>query len=233
MIKDKSILCIVPARGGSKGIPNKNLKSLLGKPLIAHTIEESLRSVYIDRIIVSTDSEEIGKVSTEYGAEVPFLRPNELAKDDTPGIAPVVHVINWIKENESIAYDYVCLLQCTSPLRRIEQVDEAIERIVGGGEDTLVSVCESKENPYWMKEIKDGYLEEFIVQENQYTRRQDIPKTYSLNGAIYIGKTKTILKEGNFLLDKTIAFIMDRASSVDIDDMLDFKFVEMLMEETR
>ena len=148
VINGKSVLVIIPARGGSKGVPKKNIKSLNGKPVISYTIEEAKKSKYIDRIVVSTDNKDIAEVSKNYGAEVPFLRPSELAKDDTPGIDPIIHCINWLKENEKYLPDYVCLLQCTSPFRRVQQIDEALERLIYENFDSLVSICESEVTPY-------------------------------------------------------------------------------------
>lgn len=227
----KKILAIIPARGGSKGIPRKNIKVFNNKPLIAYTINEALKSKYIDRVIVSTEDDEIASVSKYYGAEVPFLRPKELSADSTPGIDPIIHCINWFNQNENYYPDYVCLLQCTSPLRKTKHIDEALEKIIYNESDSLVSVCESEISPYWMKKIEDGKMKDFLDATKFYSRRQDIPKVYRLNGAIYISKTESLLNNKSFHTENTLPYVMDRITSIDIDDMVDFKFAEFLMKE--
>ena len=228
---DKRILAIIPARGGSKGLTRKNVKDLVQKPLIAYTIESAKNSKYLDRIIVSTDDDEISSVSKSYGAEVPFIRPIELAQDDTPGIEPILHCLNWLLIEQDYVPDYVCVLQCTSPLRNNHQIDEAIEEIFEKNADSIISVYESDKSPYWMKKIENGKLKSFLYKNKDYTRRQDIPKTYMLNGAIYICKTKLLIKNRSWYSENTIPYIMDKNTSVDIDDINDFRFVEYLMKE--
>ena len=231
MYKNKTIFAMIPARGGSKGIPYKNIKNLNGKPLIAYTLEEGLGRGYLDSVVVSTDDEKIAAVSKKYGAKVPFLRPAALAQDNTPGIDPVLHYIKWLSVHEACLPDYLCLLQCTSPLRKCEQINAAIAMLIDSGADSLVSVCESECSPYWMKKIEDGRMKDFIEPSFDYARRQDLPAVYRLNGAIYIAKTEVLLKNKNWYTDNTLAYVMDRLSSVDIDDMLDFKFAQWLMQE--
>ncbi|EKQ51122.1 MULTISPECIES: acylneuraminate cytidylyltransferase family protein [unclassified Clostridium] len=228
-----NIIAIIPARGGSKGIPRKNIKEINGKPLISYTIAEAKKSHYINRIIVSTEDEEIAQISQKYGGEVPFLRPRELAEDNTPGIDPIIHCINWLKENENYDPEYVCLLQCTSPFRKFNQINEAIERLISENADSIVSVCESEISPYWMKKINDGKMQDFMDDIPFYARRQDVPKVYRLNGAIYIAKTSVLLAKQNWYTESTLAYVMDRNSSIDIDDMTDFKFAEYLMKENK
>lgn len=230
MIGNKLVVAIIPARGGSKGIPRKNIRDLNGKPLISYTIEEALKSKYIDRVIVSTEDLEIAKISKSFGAEVPFLRPKELAQDDTPGIEPIIHAINYLLNDEKYNFDYVMCLQCTSPLRNSNQIDEAIDEIYKKDADSAVSVCESEVNPYWMKVIKDGKMIDYISDNKFYARRQDLPTVYRLNGAIYIAKVGIILKNKNWYTDNTVPIIMDKISSVDIDDEIDFKFAEFLLK---
>lgn len=231
MINGKLILAIIPARGGSKGIPKKNIKELNGKPLIAYTIEETKKSKYVDRIIVSTDDKQIAKISRSYGADVPFIRPKELAQDDTPGIEPIIHCIESLKKNENYTTEYVCLLQCTSPFRKAEQIDEALERIACKNSESLVSICESEVSPYWMKKVENDAIEDFLDNEPFFSRRQDIPKVYRLNGALYIAKTVFLLDNKNWYTKNTLPYIMDRLTSVDIDDIVDFRFAEFLIKE--
>ena len=186
-------MAIIPARGGSKGIKRKNIRILNGKPLISYTIEQALKSKYIDRVIVSTEDLEIAEISKSFGAEVPFLRPQELAQDDTPGLEPIIHAVNYLNGEEKYFFEYVMCLQCTCPLRKAKDIDNSIEEINKKNADALVSVCESEVNPYWMKTIQDGKLVDFIKTNVDYIRRQDLPKVYRLNGAMYLAKTKVIL----------------------------------------
>lgn len=230
MIGNKKILAIIPARGGSKGINGKNIKELNGKPLIAYAIEEALKSKYIDKLIVTTEDKEIAEVSKRFGAEIPFLRPEELSADDTPGIQPILHAVNWFIEKE-IYFDYVMCLQCTSPFRKVYQIDDSIEKLFNEGSDSIISLCESEANPFWMKKIENGYLKDFLSNNTFYARRQDIPKVYSLNGAIYLANTEILLRYNNWYTENTIPYIMDKLSSLDIDDIFDFKFAELLMKE--
>ncbi len=231
MIIDKKILAIIPARGGSKGIVGKNIKELNGKPLIAYTIEEAKKSKYINRIIVSTDNEEIANVSKKYGAEVPFLRPLELAQDDTPTIECVIHMLNVLKENENYIPDYVCLLQCTSPLRTFNDIDGTIEKLLSTGLDSAASVCEVEVNPYWTNIFNGERLEYFLKDGKKISRRQDLPKIYRLNGAVYVAKYDVLKNEMTFESEYTTGYVMDKNSSIDIDDIVDFKFAELLMKE--
>lgn len=232
MIENEEIVAIIPARGGSKGIKNKNIKLLAGKPLISYTIEEACKSKYIDRVIVSTDDEKIVEVSLKYGAEVPFLRPKELAQDDTPGIEVILHAIKWLEEKENYKPKYVMCLQCTSPLRRVHHIDKAIEMIKEKQAPALVSVCESEVNPYWMKVMdKNNRLIDFIKTNANFYRRQDLPTIFRLNGAIYIAEREILLERKTWFLEETIGYIMERYSSIDIDDIVDFQFAEFLIKK--
>ncbi|ACA55836.1 MULTISPECIES: acylneuraminate cytidylyltransferase family protein [Clostridium] len=227
------ILAIIPARGGSKGVSKKNIKEINGNPLISYTIKEATKSKLISRVIVSTEDKEIAEISRKFGAEVPFKRPIELAQDDTSGIEPIIHCIHWMMENEKYKPDYICLLQCTSPLRTYKNIDECIEILLSNDADTIVSVCESEVSPYWMKRVENGILKDFLDDEPFYARRQDLPKVYRLNGAIYIAKTEVLLKNKSWYTNKTLPYVMDKISSVDIDDILDFKFAEFIMKENK
>ncbi|WP_416176248.1 cytidylyltransferase domain-containing protein [Clostridium sp.] len=232
VINNKKVLAIIPARGGSKGIPRKNIKNINGRPLISYSIEEARKSKYIDKLIVSTEDSEIAKISKKFGAEIPFLRPKELSKDTTPGIEPILHAVSWFK-NKGITFDYVMCLQCTSPFRKYSQIDKAIEVLIEKNGDSIVSVCESEITPYWMKKIEYGKLKDFLDNNIFYSRRQDAPKVYRLNGAIYMTKTDVLIKYKNWYTENTLPYVMDEISSIDIDNMLDFKFVEFLMKENQ
>jgi CMP-N,N'-diacetyllegionaminic acid synthase len=225
VIAGEKILAIIPARGGSKGVPRKNIRLLAGKPLIAWTLDEAKKSKYIDRLILSTEDEEIIKVASEYGCEV-LKRPVELAQDDTPGIEPVIHAINTLKED----YDYVILLQPTSPLRSVNNIDGCIEQCISRGAPACVSVIEVQQSPYWMYHLDDDMkLKSFVQNSEAINRRQDLPKVYVLNGAVYVAKSVFIMEHKSFLTEETAGYIMSRENSVDIDTELDFAYCEWLI----
>jgi CMP-N,N'-diacetyllegionaminic acid synthase len=236
MYHEQSILAIIPARGGSKGVPRKNIKLLAGKPLLAWTIEAAKNSKYIDRIIVSTEDEEIRDIALACGAEVPFLRPVELAQDDTPGISPVLYTIKKLSEQNKRNYDLIFLLQPTSPLRNEKHIDEAIEMLLNNSEhfDSLISVTELEHPVYWNRIVGSKMeLKNFIQydQEIKY-RRQDFNQLYRLNGALYLAKTKLLLEQETFETKRTMAYIMDRKCSIDIDSQDDFQLAEMMMNRS-
>ncbi|MCY6483562.1 acylneuraminate cytidylyltransferase family protein [Clostridium aestuarii] len=230
MYKDKKILAIIPARGGSKGIPYKNIMDICGKPLIAYTIEAAKKSKYIDYTMVSTDDSKIKEVSLKHKASVPFLRPEQISNDSAKSIDVVIHGINFLSEKGE-CFDYVILLQPTSPLRNCNDIDNAIEVLMNSKEDSLISVCEVDENPAIMRTIKDNRLEPIIEFTGDNLRRQELPKVYIFNGALYINKVRMLLEEKNFFNEKTLPYIMKREKSVDIDSMLDAKLVELILKE--
>ncbi|MEN6348192.1 MAG: acylneuraminate cytidylyltransferase family protein [Syntrophomonas sp.] len=228
MIDGKSVLAIIPARGGSKGIPHKNIRNLAGKPLIAWTIEEAKKSRCIDRLILSSDDEEIIRVAKEWGCEVPFIRPAELAQDDTPGIDPVIHAINTLDE----IYDYAVLLQPTSPLRIVDDIDNCIRQCLRLGAPACVSVTEAQQNPYWMYKLdKDMRMSPVINQSSEINRRQDLPRFYVLNGAVYVAEVNYLTEHKSFLTTATLAFPMPAIRSIDIDTELDFSICSYLAME--
>ena len=220
------ILAIIPARGGSKGVPRKNIRDLAGKPLIAWTIEEAKKSKYIDRLILSSEDDEIIEVAKKYGCEVPFKRPIELAQDDTLGIDPVLHAIE-----QCPGYDYVVVLQPTSPLRTVEDIDGCIEKLISSGVDFCVSVTEPEKSPYWMYTLENNQMAPLLPQETLIARRQDLPKCYSLNGAIYVARINSFIEEKSFITTNTMAYVMSQERSFDIDTIVDFKICEYLIEE--
>ncbi|GKX65523.1 cytidylyltransferase domain-containing protein [Inconstantimicrobium mannanitabidum] len=231
MINDKNILAIIPARGGSKGLPRKNVKELDGKPLISYTIEEAKKSKYIDRIVVSTEDEEIAKVSKQFGAQVPCLRPQELAEDYSTSVDCVLHMLKWLKYSENYTPDYVCLLQCTSPLRDSDDIDGAIEKIIEIGMDAVVSICEAEVNPYWTTILNGDKLEYFLEEGRKITRRQELPKVYRVNGAIYLIETKVFVENKTFEPENLTGFIMNNNRSIDIDNNEDFMLAELLIKQ--
>ncbi len=220
-----NIIAIIPARGGSKGIPKKNIKELCGKPLIAHIIETALKVRELDRVIVSTEDKEIAKVAKKYGAEVPFIRPKELARDETPTLPVLQHTVKYLEEKENYRPDIVVLLYATSPLLRAERVSEAVGMLKEGGFDSILSVIEDRGH-YWIKK-EDNYerLYPKVLKNRQFTE-----PLFNENGAIYICK-RDLLMEKNEIVGGKIGFlVMKRDESIDIDELLDFEIAEFLMK---
>ena len=230
MYKNKKIIAIIPARGGSKGIPSKNIIDIYGKPLIQYSIECARESKYIDRTIISTDDLKIKEVSERCGGDVPFLRPSELAQDTSKTIDCLVHAVNWLKEHGE-EYDYLVLLQNTVPLRKSWQVDEAIEKLFSGNERSLVSITEVEENPVLMRTLNEDGTVKNMLQLNSTMRRQDFPKFYRVDGAIYIQKLDEYFNLNTSLNDGKLAYIMEEKYSVDIDTYLDIKKIEYYLEK--
>lgn len=227
MIDGKQVLAIIPARGGSKGLPRKNILPLAGKPLIAWTIEAARDSRYIDRCIVSTDDHEIARVASEWGGDVPFLRPGELALDSTPTRDVVLHAINLVA-----GYDYIVVLQPTSPLRLSEDIDGCLEAMVQANSATAVSVTEADKPPYWMYRLKPGgRLVPVMECGTPLFRRQDAPTIYVLNGAVYAGTPGAYMKDEPFVRGDTVGYPMPKERSVDIDTELDLKLCEWLLAQ--
>ncbi|WP_203245958.1 acylneuraminate cytidylyltransferase family protein [Sporosarcina beigongshangi] len=227
MINDKKVLAIIPARGGSKGVLRKNIKELAGKPLIAWTIEEAKKSKYIDRLILSSEDDEIIKIAKEFGCEAPFVRPSELAQDDTPGIIPLLHALE-----EVIGYDYIVSLQPTSPLRIVDDIDACIEKMIATRSPACVSVAEPTNSPYWMYTVDEKEnMVPLIKQDNLTTRRQDLPSVYLLNGAVYVAEVTWLKQTASFLTAETTAFIMPNNRSHDIDTEEDFLLVDSLLRK--
>jgi N-acylneuraminate cytidylyltransferase len=229
MIDKKEVLGIIPARGGSKGVPRKNIRELAGKPLIAWTIEEGKKSAYIDRLILSSDDEEIMEVAKKWGCDVPFVRPDELAKDETPGVEPVLHALNTLSE----PYHYIVVLQPTSPLRRVDDIDRCLKLCVDTHSPSCASITESDKSPYWMYTLeKKGRLRAILKSEKKYSRRQDFPKVYALNGAVYVAKTEWVKKYKELVSSETIGYIMPKSRSLDIDNEIDFQICRIFLSNS-
>ncbi|WP_169084611.1 cytidylyltransferase domain-containing protein [Paenibacillus sp. PL91] len=228
MINNKKVLGIIPARGGSKGVPRKNICEIAGKPLIAWTIEAGNKSEYIDRLIVTSDDLEIIGVAKEYGCDVPFIRPQQLAQDTTPGIDPVLHAIDKLPD-----YDYIVLLQPTSPLRMAEDIDGSIEKMMESDAPSCVSVTKVDKSPYWMYSLQENnHMQLLIPQEKVPSRRQDLSDAFVVNGAVYVAESKWLLNNKSFLRDETVAFVMPKSRSYDIDTEEDFILCEALMRRS-
>ena len=223
-----SLLAIIPARGGSKGIPRKNIKPLAGKPLIGWTIDTAKQANCIDRLVVSTEDEEIASVARQLGADVPFMRPAELAADETPGTAPVLHAISQLPD-----YEWVLLLQPTSALRSAADIDGIWQFCQEQGAPSAVSVCEVSKHPYWMYQCDPTHrLEPFVKGRPDVTRRQDLSAACALNGALYLARTEWLLKQSGFIGPETLGYIMPPERSVDLDTPQDWRWVEFLIEQS-
>jgi CMP-N,N'-diacetyllegionaminic acid synthase len=227
VLNGKTFLAVIPARGGSKRLPRKNVLDLAGKPLIAWTIEAAKQSKYIDHFVVSTDDQEITDVSKQFGAEV-LTRPGELATDTASSVDVVLHSINAQQKQ----YDYVILLQPTSPLRTAQHIDEAIELLFEKNANAIISVCETDHSPLWSNTLpEDGNMDNFIREEVKGKRSQDLPTYYRLNGAIYIVNLQELTKEKSFFNKSySVAYIMDICSSLDIDRKYEFELAKVLVK---
>jgi CMP-N-acetylneuraminic acid synthetase len=227
MYKKKTFLAIILARGGSKRLPKKNILDLDGKPLIAHTINAGLKSKYIDKVIVSSDSDEILNISKKFGANI-LKRPDELANDTATSFDALKHTILNNKN-----YDYVILLQPTSPLRDEKHIDEAIELLNSKNADGIISISEMEHSPLWSNTLDDNLsMNNFLKDEILNKRSQDLKTYYRLNGAIYIAKTTKLLEKGTFFLKENIyGYKMDKESSIDIDTKFDFLIAKTIFSE--
>jgi CMP-N-acetylneuraminic acid synthetase len=232
MPTERNFLAIIPARGGSKRLPRKNVLELAGKPLIAWTIEAGLQSKYIDRVVVSTDDAEIAQVARRYGADVPFMRPEHLAKDDSASVDVLKFTLREL-EKHAERYRYVVLLQPTSPLRNAAHIDAAIELLRDRQADAVASVAELDHPLEWSNILPENLsLDGFLPARYRGLRSQDLPKRYRLNGAIYISSVKRFWQEGALIYDgNAYAYIMDRRVSIDIDDETDFLLANVFLEK--
>ncbi|SEP70685.1 N-acylneuraminate cytidylyltransferase [Ectothiorhodospira magna] len=224
------LLAIIPARGGSKGISRKNIKPLAGKPLIGWTIDQAMQANSIDRLIVSTEDEEIASVARQMGVDVPFMRPAALAEDDTPGIFPVLHALEHLPD-----YDWVLLLQPTSPLRTAEDIEGIVKLCLSSPESTsAVSICHVDKHPYWMySKDASGTLYPLIPDRPEITRRQELPDAYALNGALYLARTDWLIRNRSFLGKETLGYLMPQERSIDLDTPLDWQLAEYFINNKR
>ena len=226
-MSNNNFLAIIPARSGSERLQDKNKLNLCGKPLISWTIEAAKRSKHINKIAVSSDDSEILKIAKESSVEI-ISRPDELASNTATSIDVIKHSLEILD-----GYEYVILLQPTSPLRNYRHIDESIKFLKQKNADAIISVCETDHNPLWSNTLdRNLSMSNFIENEQSNKRSQDLEKFYRLNGAIYICKTKNLLEENTFFIKKNIfAFLMDKKSSIDIDDKLDFEIATIYMSQ--
>jgi CMP-N,N'-diacetyllegionaminic acid synthase len=219
-------LALIPARGGSKGIPRKNIQPLAGKPLIAWTILAALDCHEFDRVVVTTDDEEIADISKLWGAEIPFMRPAELARDETPSMDVVLHALHHLPQ-----FDAVVLLQPTSPLRSKADIEACLAMANAQQADCVVSVSEPTQSPYWMFKLDENGRLNKLLATNDITRRQDLPPVYAINGALYFARTDWLLRNKTFLSQETLGYVMSAEKSLDIDTPFDWKLAELLLSE--
>ncbi len=225
-LQSNRVLALITARGGSKGLPRKNVLPAGGKPLIAWTVEAAISAKCVDRVVLSSDDDEIMAAAKAAGCDVPFCRPPYLASDMASSIDVVLHALDQLPR-----YDYVILLQPTSPLRTAADIDAAFELMLEKSAPSCVSICEADQSPYWMYRLSnDGKLQGLLTTENA-TRRQDLPPVYILNGAIYIARTEWLRSTKSFLNSATIAYEMPKERSLDIDNADDFNLFRLKLND--
>lgn len=224
------MIAIIPARGGSKGLPGKNILPFCGKPLIAWTIEAALECKSLDRVIVSTDSEEIADTARTYGAEVPGLRPAELARDTSSAVDVFIYLWKTLTGDSYTDSTPFVILQPTSPLRKPGDINEAIKIFDEKQADSVISVSEAAHPPVWAKKIdREGILSDYFETSKSLSNRQQIPPAFMPNGAIFILKRELVIKNRNYYSDKTYPYIMPFERSFDIDNIWDFRIAEFIM----
>jgi CMP-N-acetylneuraminic acid synthetase len=232
MYQDHKIVCVIPARGGSKGLPGKNIKELNGKALIAYSIEQARCSKYIDRVIVSTEDRKIADVSIKAGADVPFMRPEELAGDNVATIDVLLHAVEWLEEVDGYDFDILVLLHANTPLRAVSDIETCIELLVAEHPDNVFSVTECHRNPYFNMVEVSGNGDVSLVKEGDYRSRQAAPLVYDLNSSIYVWWKEVLKKKKKVIMEKSRVFVMPKERSIDIDDYFDFRVAEMVMTDS-
>lgn len=231
---DRQVLALIPARGSSKGVPRKNIRLLAGKPLIAYSIEVARSSRLITRVIVSTDNDEIAAVAHQYGAEVPFMRPVELAQDDSPEWLVWQHALRFIEAEQGLPDVFVCVSP-TSPLRTVEDVDVCIRELLTSDADLVLAVKPADRNPYFNLVVLDeaGYAQLVIPSARTIFRRQSAPKVYDMTTVAYAARPEFILRANAVFEGKVKAVVVPVERALDIDTELDFRLAEFLMGRTR
>ena len=227
------ILCTICARGGSKGVKNKNIKKINGKPLIAYTIEQAKESKLFEHVVISTDSDDIASIAKEYGAEVFFKRSTEMASDTAGKLDVIKDAFVRSEEHYGCKFDYLVDLDATAPLRDVKDIIDSFQQFVDNDNDNLITAMPSRRSPYFnlIEQDKSGKIYLSKTLDSSVVRRQDAPKSYDMNASIYIWKRDSILNEKSLFLEKTGLYIMPEERSIDIDSELDYKFVGFLMKE--
>lgn len=234
MTKSNRIIAVTLARGGSKSVPRKNIRPILGVPLIAYTIAETLRSKLISRYIVSTDDEEIQKVATQYGADAPFLRPAEYATDTASTISALKHAVEWVEKEEGLKYDYIVEVMCTNPMKTASDIDAVIQKLVDTGADSVIAVHKLEDHhPIRIKKIVDDKIVDFCLPEIPETRRQDLkPDAYIRSGSIYGARRDHMMIEGRrYGTENSRPYILPPERAVNVDTENDFLVAEQLMNK--
>ncbi len=228
------ILYIVTARGGSKGIPKKNIKEIGGIPLVAYKIIAAKKTKYDKRVIVSTDSYEIAEVARQYGAEVPFMRPDYLSSDIANSMDVIVHAINWIDENDNEKYDYVCMLEPSSPFMSYSRMNEAFDIMIERDSDTMLGMKEADISSAFIHQLDDNgnmSIHYESIKNMKSVRRQDQAKEYTMNGCIYAAKYEYFKKNRLFHSKKSVPYIMPEELSIEIDTPINLEFARFLVEK--
>ena len=230
--KSPRVLGITLARGGSKSVPGKNIRPVLGVPLIAYTIYEALKSKWISRLIVSSDDREIRCTAIEYGAEAPFVRPDELATDTASALSADQHAVTWAEEDEGQKYDYVVELMCTNPMRTSDDIDKVVEKIIKTGADSVIGVTKLEDHhPIRIKKIVDDRITDFCLPEIPETHRQQLkPDAYIRNGSIYACKRDLLMNGHRYGTENSRPYIMPSEQSVNIDTEIDLIVAEILLK---
>lgn len=218
------VLALIAARGGSQRVPRKNIKLAGGKPLIAWTVEAAMQASCVTRCVVTTDDSEVAEVAIRYGADVPFMRPVELAQANSTSMDTVIHCLRWLEQNENYIPDYFIFLQPTSPLRDSTDIDRAFEVFQKQKIEAMVSVAAVREHPRWIYDIKSDGKMELVIKDAQFPESM-----YAPNGAIYIYKVKNFLQTKQWLPEATFAFVMPPEKSIDVDTPFDFKIADLLL----
>lgn len=233
--KNKQILVIIPARGGSKRLPGKNIKKIGGKPMIAYAIEAAKKSKYVDRVVVSTDDPAIAKVARKYSAEVPFIRPAELASDTATTLPVLQHAVAYIERQDDFKPDLVVLIQPTNPLVKSEDIDGTIEKMILTKTNSCFTVSEISQRPEWMYRMDTNHAKLFLNEDKGPTKRsQDLPRLAIINGTVYVTKYDTLMKKGLIRDDiNTSIYLMPKERSIDIDNMFDFELAKFLIKQVK
>jgi N-acylneuraminate cytidylyltransferase/CMP-N,N'-diacetyllegionaminic acid synthase len=232
LIQNKKVLAFIPARGGSKKLPRKNILNLNNKPLIAWSIKAAENSKYVDHILVSTDDDEILNIAKQYGASAPFKRPARLSMDNSKTIDVMLHAIKWLK-NKNEEYDIIVLLQPTSPLRISEDIDNALELLLLQKANAIISVCTAEHNPLWTNHLpEDGRMNNFLDKNILNKNRQELPEFFRLNGAVFVVYVDYLEKNKSFYGENTFAYIMPLERSIDVDNRIDLELCRILLNHS-
>ncbi len=228
----QNVVGLITARGGSKGVPNKHLREVGGVPLVQWTVEAATGARHLDRVIVSTDCEDIARVCRDAGAEIPFMRPDELARDDSTHDSVVLHALSWLEAQEGDVPEYVCILQPTSPLRWASDIDAAIELADARDADAVLAVCAASSHPHLVKHMaRDGRLSLYMKSESSRSRRQELPQLFESNGSVYVLKSKRVMAAGSLHLENTYGYVMPEERSLDVDTLWDFYLADRVLSD--